>query len=91
VQDVSLATLRASATAPDSGVVKCLTQRELQIADLVAQGMKTAEISTTLGITQNSVKQALKRMFLKLDVSTRAEMVAQLQWVPISQRAGLSR
>ena len=88
---VCLATLRASATAPDSGVVKCLTQRELQIADLVAQGMKTAEISTTLGITQNSVKQALKRMFIKLNVSTRAEMVAQLQWVPSIQRAGLSR
>ncbi|MBD1807548.1 GAF domain-containing protein [Microcoleus sp. FACHB-SPT15] len=88
---VCLATLRASATAPDSGVVKCLTQRELQIAGLVAQGKRTAEISTTLGITQNSVKQALKRMFLKLDVSTRAEMVAQLQWVSISQRVGLFR
>jgi len=88
---VCLATLRASATAPDSGVVKCLTQRELQIADLVAQGKRTAEISTTLGITQNSVKQALKRMFIKLNVSTRAEMVAQLQWVPSFQRAGLSR
>jgi len=88
---VCLATLRASASATDSPVVKCLTQRELQIADLVAQGMKTAEISTTLGITQNSVKQALKRMFIKLNVSTRAEMVTQLQWVPSIQRAGLSR
>ena len=88
---VCLATLRASATAPDFRVVRCLTQRELQIADLVAQGKRTAEISTTLGITQNSVKQALKRMFLKLNVSTRAEMVAQLQWVPSSQRAGLCR
>jgi len=88
---VCLATLRASASATDSPVVKCLTQRELQIADLVAQGMKTAEISTTLGITQNSVKQALKRMFIKLNVSTRAEMVAQLQWVPSVQRAGLCR
>jgi DNA-binding CsgD family transcriptional regulator len=86
---VCLATLRASTTALDCGVVKCLTQRELQIADLVAQGKRTAEISATLGITQNSVKQALKRMFIKLNVSTRAEMVAQLQWVPSSQKAGL--
>lgn len=88
---VCLATLRASATAPESPILRCLTQRELQIADLVAQGMRTAEISATLGITQNSVKQALKRMFIKLNVSTRAEMVAQLQWLPSSQKLGQSR
>ena len=88
---VCLATLRASATTLDFGLVKCLTQRELEIADLVAQGKRTAEISATLGITQNSVKQALKRMFIKLNVSTRAEMVAQLQWVPSSQRTALFR
>lgn len=88
---VCLATLRASATAPESPMLRCLTQRELQIADLVAQGMRTAEISAILGITQNSVKQALKRMFIKLNVSTRAEMVAQLQWIPSSQKVGRSR
>jgi DNA-binding CsgD family transcriptional regulator len=32
-----------------------------------------------LWITQNSVKQALKRMFRKLEVSARTEMVAKLQ------------
>jgi DNA-binding CsgD family transcriptional regulator len=72
-------------------MVKCLTPRELEIADLVAQGKRTSDISATLGITQNSVKQALKRMFIKLNVSTRAEMVAQLQWVPSSQRTTLFR
>jgi DNA-binding CsgD family transcriptional regulator len=88
---VCLATLRASATTLNSGMVKCLTPRELEIADLVAQGKRTSDISATLGITQNSVKQALKRMFIKLNVSTRAEMVAQLQWVPSSQRTTLFR
>ena len=78
---VCIATLRARATALDSPTEKRLTQRELEIADLVAQGLKTAEISAALGITQNSVKQALKRMFIKLNVSTRAQMVAQLQRV----------
>ncbi len=56
----------------------CLTPREAQIADLVAQGMTNKEIGTELWITENSVKQALKRMFRKLNVSSRAEMVAQL-------------
>jgi DNA-binding CsgD family transcriptional regulator len=53
-----------------------LTARELQIAELVALGRTNAEIGTALWITENSVKQALKRMFRKLEVSSRAEMVA---------------
>lgn len=56
----------------------CLTPRELQIAELVALGHTNAAIGTQLWITENSVKQALKRMFRKLEVSSRAEMVAQL-------------
>lgn len=55
-----------------------LTPRELEIAQLVAQGRTNAEIGAQLWITENSVKQALKRMFRKLEVSSRAEMVAQL-------------
>ncbi|MFB2917387.1 LuxR C-terminal-related transcriptional regulator [Aerosakkonema funiforme] len=55
-----------------------LTPRELQIAKLVAQGLTNAEIGAELWITENSVKQALKRMFRKLDVSSRTQMVAQL-------------
>lgn len=55
-----------------------LTPRELQIAELVAQGRTNAGIGTELWITENSVKQALKRMFRKLEVSSRAEMVAKL-------------
>jgi DNA-binding CsgD family transcriptional regulator len=56
----------------------CLTPRELQVAELVALGRTNAEIGKALWITENSVKQALKRMFRKLEVSSRAEMVAKL-------------
>jgi DNA-binding CsgD family transcriptional regulator len=56
----------------------CLTPRELQIAELVALGRTNAEIGAKLWITENSVKQALKRMFRKLEVSSRAEMVTHL-------------
>ena len=55
-----------------------LTPRELQIANLVASGQTNAQIGKELWITENSVKQALKRMFRKLKVSSRAEMVAQI-------------
>jgi DNA-binding CsgD family transcriptional regulator len=50
----------------------------LQIADLIALGPTNAEIGNELWITGNSVKQALKRMFRKLGVSSRAQMVSQL-------------
>lgn len=55
-----------------------LTSRELQIADLVALGRTNAEIGIELWITENSVKQALKRMFRKLEVSSRTEMIARI-------------
>jgi len=49
----------------------------LQIAEWFA-GRTNAEIGNELWITENSVKQALKRMFRKLEVASRAEMVGQL-------------
>ncbi|WP_019508288.1 LuxR C-terminal-related transcriptional regulator [Pleurocapsa sp. PCC 7319] len=57
---------------------KLITPRELQIAKLVALGRTNSEIGKDLWITENSVKQALKRIFRKLNVSSRTEMVVQL-------------
>ena len=59
--------------------VKLLTKRELQIADLVAQGLTNTEISRELWISTNTVKQALKKMFKKLGVASRIEMVMRLR------------
>ena len=74
-----MATLQAKPKTFASAGNCPLTARELEIAKLVAKGLTNGEIAVKLWITQNSVKQALKRMFRKLDVSTRAEMVAKLQ------------
>ncbi|MEO0349735.1 MAG: LuxR C-terminal-related transcriptional regulator [Cyanobacteria bacterium P01_A01_bin.15] len=70
-----------------------LTPRELQIAELVALGQTNAEIGHELWITENSVKQALKRMFRKLEVSSRTEMVARLtraEFYPSKSKQSLS-
>lgn len=72
-----LAVLRSQPVVLKNAALR-LTPRQTEIAELVAQGMTNAQIASTLWITENSVKQALKRMFRKLDVSSRAEMVAQL-------------
>ena len=79
-----MATLRTKPKISNSLLVSPLTARELEIAELVAQGLTNAEIGEKLWITQNSVKQALKRMFRKLKVSARAEMVAKLQDIQVS-------
>lgn len=55
-----------------------LTAREREIAELVALGKKNAEVGAELWITENSVKQALKKIFRKLEVSSRTEMAMQL-------------
>jgi DNA-binding CsgD family transcriptional regulator len=74
----SLAALQARSLKFNSPLERRLTPREMQIAELVAQGLTNSEIGARLWITENSVKQALKRMFRKLKVASRAEMVALL-------------
>lgn len=74
-----LAGLRKPVSPPPDLLSLRLTPREIQIAKLVAKGLTNAEIGAELWITQNSVKQALKRMFRKLEVSARTEMVAKLR------------
>jgi DNA-binding CsgD family transcriptional regulator len=58
--------------------VALLTPREIAIAKLVARGLTNAEIGQKLWIQENSVKQALKRMFRKLNISSRTSLVALL-------------
>ncbi len=55
-----------------------LTSRELQITQLVARGMTTAEIATTLFISAHTVRDHLKAVFAKARVSSRGELVARL-------------
>ncbi|MEO0456832.1 MAG: LuxR C-terminal-related transcriptional regulator [Cyanobacteria bacterium P01_A01_bin.114] len=74
-----LAELRHVSSQVPNILLSKLTPREIQIANLVAKGLTNAAIGKELWITQNSVKQALKRMFRKLDVSARTEMVAKLR------------
>lgn len=76
-----LRTLRQQAqtqTIPLAAPSDTLTPREREIAALVAQGLTNKSIGQALWITENSVKQALKRMYRKLAVSSRVEMVAKL-------------
>jgi DNA-binding CsgD family transcriptional regulator len=54
-----------------------LTERELQIAILVALGNPSKRIAYKLGITEWTVKEYLRRIFAKLRVRSQAAMVYQ--------------
>jgi DNA-binding CsgD family transcriptional regulator/PAS domain-containing protein len=64
-----------------------LSPREQQIADWVAQGLTTKQISERAVVSQNTVKQHLKRIFAKADVSNRAELVQRV-WANRQASAG---
>jgi DNA-binding CsgD family transcriptional regulator len=52
-----------------------LTARENQVVNLVAEGGGNREIASQLGITENTVKKSLLRIYDKLGVSNRVELV----------------
>jgi DNA-binding CsgD family transcriptional regulator len=55
-----------------------LTHREQQIARLVRDGLSNKEIARDLALAQPTVKTHLLRMFRKLDVSSRTELIGAL-------------
>ena len=52
-----------------------LTPRELEVLELMAQGMSNKEIALKIGRTDETVKIHLKSVFAKLKVTTRTEAV----------------
>lgn len=70
------------ATATDLAVLVAeaygLTSRELQITQLAARGLGTAEIASTLFISPHTVRDHLKAVFAKAGVSSRGALVARL-------------
>ncbi|HEV3061312.1 MAG TPA: response regulator transcription factor [Vicinamibacterales bacterium] len=54
---------------------KPLSARELQIVELIAQGMRNKEIATTLGISDETVPVHMRRLFAKLGVNDRSAVI----------------
>jgi DNA-binding CsgD family transcriptional regulator len=53
-----------------------LTARESEIVGYLVRGLQNAEIAGCLGTSKHTVRNQLRHLFHKLDVSTRAELVA---------------
>jgi DNA-binding NarL/FixJ family response regulator len=54
-----------------------LSEREIEVLKLMAQGKSNKEIATALFITEGTVKSHGKSIFAKMNVSSRAEAVAE--------------
>jgi two-component system NarL family response regulator len=67
--DVELG-LRERASQP------ALTSRELQVLELVAQGMRNRDVGLALDISEETVRVHVKNVFAKLDATDRTEAVS---------------
>jgi len=77
---LSAAPILRTAGAPEATAhryARPLTSREQQILALVASGTSNKGVARALGVSTNTVKFHLAAAFEKLDVTTRAEAVAQ--------------
>jgi two-component system NarL family response regulator len=52
-----------------------LTPRELEVVDLMAQGMRNKEIAASLGLSEQTVQVHVKNIFAKLKVSDRGSAI----------------
>lgn len=55
-----------------------LTARELQIAGLIAEGKCDKTVAREIGISENTVREHLRRSFAKLGIDKRTSLVAQV-------------
>jgi ATP/maltotriose-dependent transcriptional regulator MalT len=64
-----------------AAILECsiLSPRECGILELIGQGYSNKRVARALGITVETVKSHVKRVFAKLDVNTRAHAVARAQ------------
>ena len=54
-----------------------LTPAEREVAALVAQGMTNVQVADRLGMSRFTVDGRLRRIYTKLDVTTRVELTAE--------------
>jgi len=55
---------------------EALTEREAQILKLLAEGRSNRAIGQVLAISESTVKSHLKTLFVKLDATSRADVIA---------------
>jgi DNA-binding CsgD family transcriptional regulator len=60
-----------------------LSPRECQILDLLASGQSNKEMARALGISPNTVKTHVARVYEKLEVQKRMQAVEKARWLAL--------
>jgi len=60
-----------------------LTARECEILDLLASGQSNKELARTLGISPNTVKTHVARVYEKLEVDRRVQAIEKARWLAL--------
>ncbi len=71
----------AAPQARAASPIAALSARELQIARAIAEGMSDKEVARSLGISEYTVREHVRRVFHKLNLSKRTALVALLMEV----------
>lgn len=66
---------QASKVDPEQAKIASLTNREREVLELIAEGLKSKEIGTRLFISEHTVTHHLSSIFSKLEVSDRMELI----------------
>jgi DNA-binding NarL/FixJ family response regulator len=70
-----IADLLSGATAPDRSAFPQLTERELEILDLIAAGKNNAQIASALYLAPKTVRNNVSTILAKLQATDRAEAI----------------
>lgn len=60
-----------------------LTARECEILALLASGQSNKQLARTLGISPNTVKTHLARLYEKLEVQKRVQAIEKARWLAL--------
>lgn len=74
-------------TSGTYGAPRMLTKRELEVAQLVAQGMPNRRIAQTLNLQEQSIKNLVSGIMRKLDCENRVQVALRLTGKGYSGRA----
>ncbi len=62
-------------SSSDESMIEPLTAREMEVIQLMAQGLANKQIALSLGISEHTVKFHLSSLYAKLGISSRTEAV----------------
>ncbi|WP_366140074.1 helix-turn-helix transcriptional regulator [uncultured Jannaschia sp.] len=72
---VLFSSIASGRSVPKRSVAQRLTQRELKVGCMIADGLTDKEIARKLGISAHTVREHCRRACAKLDISKRSALV----------------